>query len=641
MVKPGMSADTDAPTAPLAIAGVGVLLLVVQSTGAVPAELLGPDVVLAAAGFLVTASLLRRAAADGSMGLGRWYRAQFLLRTPLLVVVPAVVVVLVVIRGTVRQAAQAGADAIASAAGVKNWWDLVTTLPRWTPSLQRLGLDADWYAEHADRVQPLGAFWLLAVLVQLALLWPMLLAVLRTLTKRTPWLLAPALLVLALAAATVGPLRSLVGASQAELALGTHVRATEWLFGAAAAAFVMAKRPDDAPPPGRAAVHALTVLGLALLAATSVLVAMSPREWLGFAGPAIAALGTATLLLAVSVRPDLPLAAGLGRGFPLELGRVAYPLLTLHLFVYWLVQTAVPEARPFALLAVGGALAWLLALLVQDGLIRRAARHPVPTSAVALLLVAAIVTGGVLLDQSAQRRTGSGPVVLVLGGTEAGQLATALTGLGRYSVVDEALPGCGLLPTRAPVPAVRTSTRAQMATEPAPLCGDWVSRWTAEIITSAPEAIVVDLSVDAADPTACDAGFRARYRPLLDKATAVWTGGAPDRPVLVADAPGATRSGRCLGALLAEAVATRGALVPLDVQALLCPAGNGPSGIGTVACDGSGAAPIDDEGSAAIARAVGGVVAAELGPERTAARRQERLDDCGGVGNAGVGDPGC
>lgn len=626
-----MSADTDAPTAPLAVAGIGVLLVAVQSTGAVPAELLGPDVVLAAAGFLVTAALLRR---EGPMRTGSWYRGQFLLRTPLLVLVPAVVVGLVALRGTTRQAAQAGADAIASAAGVKNWWDLVTTLPRWTPSLQRLGLDADWYAEQADPVRPLGAFWLLAVLIQLVVVWPLVLVALRKLTRSA--LLGPLLLVLAVAAAAVGPLRSLAGATQAELALGTHVRATEWLFGAAAAALAMVKRPDEAPPRSQVAVYSLMGFGVALLAGTSVLVALQPQNWLGFGGPAIAALGVAALLLAVSLRPDLPLAAALGRGFPLELGRVAYPLLTLHLFVYWLVQTAVPEARPFALLAVGGALAWLLALFVQDGLIRRAARHPVPTSAVVLLLVGAIAASGVLLDQAALRPVGTGPAVLVLGGAEAGQLATALAGSGRYSVVDKSLPGCGLLPAGPPVAATRTTTRAQMATAAVPPCGDWVSRWTAEIITSAPGAVVVDLSVDAAGPATCDAGFRTAYRALIAKATAVWTGGAPDRPVLVADAPEATRSDRCLGALLAEAVAARGALVPLDVQALLCPRGNG-----VVVCDGSGAAPIDKEGRAALAQTVGGVLAAELGPERTAARKQERLDDCGGVGDAGVGDPGC
>ncbi len=641
-----MSADTHSPTAPLAIAGIGVLLVVVQSTGAVPAELLGPDVVLAAAGFLVTATLLRHAAETGRIGLGSWYRGQFLLRAPLLVVVPAVVVGLSVLWGTARQAAQVGADAIASAAGVKNWWDLVTALPRFTPHLQRLGLDADWSVEQAERVEPLGAFWLVAVLVQLAVVWPLLLAALHRLTERkltgrkltdgTPSLLAPVLLVLALAAAAIGPLRSLAGATQAELALGTHVRATEWLFGAAAAAFALAKRPEEAPPRGQATAYGLTGLGLALIACTSVLVALRPLDWLGLGGPAIAALGVAVLLLAVYVRPDLPFAAALGRGFPVEIGRVAYPLLTLHLSVYWLVQTAMPQARPFALLVVGGALAWLLALLVQDGLIRRAAGHPAPTSAVVLLLVAAVVASGVLLDQAALSPSGHGPVVLVLGGSEATQLANALTGSGRYTVVDKSLPGCGLLPTTAPAATVRTSTRAQMAGRPAPLCGDWVSRWTAEIITSAPDAVVVDLSVDAADPATCDAGFRAAYRPLIDKATAVWTGGAPDRPVLVADAPAGTRSGRCLGALLAESVAARGALVPLDVQALLCPAGN-TDGV----CDGSGAAPIDNEGRATLAQTVGGVVAAELGPQRSVARRQERLDDCGGVANAGVGDPGC
>jgi peptidoglycan/LPS O-acetylase OafA/YrhL len=616
-----------------AIGGLGVLLVMVASTGAVPVELLGPDVVLAAAGFLVTHRLLA-----GGVRLGAHYRRQFLLRVPLLLAVPAAVLGPAALTRPPRPAAQAAADAVFSAAGVKNWWDLVSARPQFGPTLEQLGLGADWFAEHPVHIDPLGVFWLVAVLVQLGLGWPLLLALLRAPVRRHPAVLGSVLLVVAVAAAAVGPLRALDGAAPSELALGTHVRACEWLFGAVAAAFAVTR------PATRARVRggwALTGLGVALLASTSALAAVRPQDWLPFGGPAIAAAGAAALLLAVTRWPALPLATALNRGLPLELGRVAYPLLLLHLAMFWLVQQAAPEARPFALLAVGGALAWLLSLVVQDGLVRRAsARRPAVTSVVVVLLAVAIGLGGTAVVRTARHPVGTGPVVLVLGGTEAADLAAAMIGSGRYAVVDGTLPGCGLLPARAPVAAVRTSTDAQLPAPQGPVCGDGARRWATLVADVAPAAIVVDLAVDA-DPrstAACDAGFRAAYRPLLDAAVAAWTTGAPDRPVLLADGPTGSRSGRCLNALITEAVAARGALVPLPVQALLCPSG---ADSGTVSCDGSGSVPIDGGRRVAVARVIDDAVAAELGAARTAAREQERADDCGGVADAGVGGAGC
>jgi peptidoglycan/LPS O-acetylase OafA/YrhL len=613
-----------------AIGGLGVALVVVASTGAVPVELLGPDVVLASAGFLLTHRLLA-----GANGLGATYGRQFLLRTPLLFAVPAVAVGLAALTRTPRPAAQAGADAVFSAAGVKNWWDLVSVRPSFGPMLEQLGLGADWYVEHPDRVDPLGVFWLVALLIQLGLVWPLLLALLRAPVRRRPAVLGPVLLLVAVVAAAVGPLRALAGAGQPELAWGTHVRAAEWLVGAAAAAFAVAR-----PARRLSWAWAWTSLGVALLAGTSVLAAVRPQDWLPFGGPGAAAAGTAALLLAVTRWPRLPLATALNRGLPLELGRVAYPLLLLHLTVFWCVQAVAPEARPFALLAVGGALAWLLSLLLQDGLVRRAAARPAVTTAVVILLAVAVGLGGTAVVRDARHPAGTGPAVLVLGGTEAADLAAAIAGSGRYSVVDGTLPGCGLLPARVPVTAVRTSVDGQLPAPPGPVCGDGSRRWATLVAGVAPAAIVVDLAVDA-DPhstAACDAGFRATYRPLLDAAVAAWTAGAPDRPVLVADGPAGTRSGRCLDALITETVAARAALVPLPVQALLCPSGADSGG---ASCDGSGSIPIDAGRRVAVARVVDDAVAAELGPARTAARKQELADDCGGVDDAGVGDAAC
>lgn len=563
---PAPAGPAPAHPAVVAVAGFGVVLVMMQSSGGFRAELLGPDVLLAVAGFLTTRTLLLGALSTGRMPLGAWYRRQFLRRAPLLVLTVGAMVALSAVSSPPEQAAPAGADAVAGVLSLGNWWDLGGD-----------GVTADG----PSRIDPLGLLWLIGLLVQLALVWPLLLAPLRRLVRaddarRVLVALVPVLIAVAFTAWLVGPSRAAAGAGLPELALGTHVRATEWLAGAAAAATAVGLR--DRLPAGPAwPATALAAVGLAVLAGTGVAATLDPEQWLRLGGPGGAAAGAAVLLLSIQLAGDGPLARALGRGLPAELGRAAYPLLVLHLPVYRIIETGVPAVRPAALLLVGGALTWLIGLVLYDGLLGRlAARRPVGAVVLVVVTAAAVVAGGTALHRTppVAPDTTAGPRVLVLGGSVAQDMAAALTG-SQYAVTEDTRPGCGLLPG-APALATpaRLSAQAQLPGPPVAPCGGWQRRWRDLVTAERPAAVLLDLSGDAGPGrNPCDAAFRARYRPLLAEAATILSAGSDGGPVLVADArQGAGEGpGRCLQALIAEAVAARGALVPLDIDALLCP----------------------------------------------------------------------
>lgn len=639
MTRPAGSAQIAGASHPavLAVGGIAVVLLMLQGSGGFPFELLGPDVLLAVAGFLVTRSLLMGAQATGRMPLGAWYREQLRLRAPLLVLTLAAVLALSSLISPAPQAAQAGLDAVAGLLSVGNWWDLAATLPGQqggpvpgldgtaaTSSLAErtvtgidlpivgpldvgvLDLSRDWYADRLVDVDPLGLLWLIGLLVQFTLLWPLVLAPLRRLVgahdeRRLLVAVVPVLVAAAAAAWLFGLWRSTAGASLPELALGTHVRAAEWLFGAAAAATAVGLR-DRLPTGPRWPMNVLVGLACTILAAMAVTATIFPAEWLRLGGPAGAAFATAVLLLALQVNSDGPLAQALGRGFPTELGRMAYPLLVLHLPVFWLIQAGLGAVRPAALLLVGGAVTWFLGLIVQDGLLGRLRKRARPVwtvvlvaGAVAVVLAEVVVVtmaglatdaaggvGGPIRAAVAPAAAGAatGPRVLVLGGSAGGDLATALVQHStRYEVLDRSRPGCGLLPGPPAAPSTaRRSAHAQLPAPTAAPCGDGVAQWRELIASDQPDLLLIDLSGDAASgqgPTPCDPEFRALYRPLLASAIESWTAGAPGRPVLVADVANVVdlSSGRCLQALISESVAAEEALVRLDVDELLCPEG--------------------------------------------------------------------
>jgi peptidoglycan/LPS O-acetylase OafA/YrhL len=505
-------------------------------------------------------------------------------------------------------------------------------------------------------------------------LWPLVLAPLRRLVRartRRDLLrrLLPALLLTGYLVWLVGPLRGASGATLAELALGTHVRAAEFLLGAVAATVVAGLRDR---PVSRPVAPLLALLGTAVLVGMAVLAVRQPAEWLRSGGPTGAALGGALLLLAAHLPADGPVGSALGRGLPLELGRSAYPLLVLHLPVFWLIQQGVPTVRPAALAVAGTALAWLVGLLLQDGLVRRwrARRQPVAVASLSVLALVTVMAAGVLVHQRvadlppdlppdptwaralAPRPEGR-PVVLVLGGSTGGDLAAALAAdPGPYAVRDATRPGCGLLVTAVPAStAARVSAHAQLPPAAGPSCAGWQQRWRAELVDYRPVAVLLDLAADAAPtripataPTPCDPGFRTHYRSLVAEAVAVLAAGGSGMPVLVSGSRtrsgGATGAARCFDALVADAVATQSMLVPLDHQALLCPGGVCAEGIefGRSAHD---AAHLGAGERAVLGPWLRATVAAELAPERVAARAQPQGGTCVAVPEGEVDSADC
>ncbi len=506
----------------------------------------------------------------------------------------------------------------------------------------------DWYATRLDRIDPLGMLWLVGLLVQFTLVWPLLLIGLRGLLQarggRRVLRLVPAVLALAVVAALAGAVRARWGADPAELAFGSHVRAAEWLLGAAAGA-AAAGLPARAP--GRTAVWALTSLGIVGLVASGVVATLHRDAWLASGGPAAAAAAVAALLLAVhldSGEREGPVARAVGRGFPAEMGRSAYTLLLLHAPVFWLVQVAVPAARPFALIAVGAGVAWIVGLLVQDGLLRRLRKRSAgSTLGIVTAVAAVLVAGGATFLHVADGRpfgTGGGPSVLVLGGAGAGDAAAALAG-SRYTVIDATRSGCGLLPGAQVSGSPARPTALAQAPARTPVCTDPLGSWRAAVAAARPAAVVVDLSVDAAPrpassglPSACDPAFRPLYRELIADAVDTLTTGAPSRPILFTTVrddtghPDADAARGCLGALVVEAVASYPAVVPFDLDRPLCPGGFcrtvGEPGAPLL---GDGV-HLTDAGISALAAPLEERLAAELGADRTAARAREAGPAC-------------
>ncbi|WP_131749452.1 SGNH hydrolase domain-containing protein [Frankia sp. Cppng1_Ct_nod] len=600
--------------------GLAVFAVMLQSTGGFRAELLGADMVLAVGGYLTTRTLLDAAWShpDVRMPLGAWYRDHFKQRVPLLLFTLAVTLGLAVALSPPAQAGHLGMAAIAGLAHLGNWFDLALRTGF-------VGSDGDWYADRPGQIDPLGLLWLLGLFEQFALVWPVLLVGIwwvagrfggrsggtsdagPSATERMAWLTVTLCLLLAGVACLVGPMRAMAGADLTELALGTHVRAAEWLLGACAAALVVAVRArggDELPADSRGTRGSWwpTVAGVIVLAAlviNAMFATARPADWLRAAGPTLAA-GCVALLLVIVDRPAQPRPGSLqwllGQGGPVELGRMAYPLLVLHLPVFWLLGHAVAQARSYALLVVGGALAWLVGLLLQDGVVGRlrARRWWVGRTASTLVAAyAAIAAGGFWLPAvvDGQLRTGKAPVALVLGGSFAGDLASALGGhgSGRYSVVDGSLPGCGLFSVPSPAaPHARVTADAQLPVS-APArsagCVDWERQWRSMIDKSRPDILVVDLSGDAAARpdhatvvSPCDVAYRHDYRERLAAAARIWAQAAPGRPVLLADTRSVTgdtdpQSSRCYNALIVEAVARYPQVLLLDVDAALCTAG--------------------------------------------------------------------
>ncbi|MDN5860814.1 MAG: acyltransferase family protein [Pseudonocardia sp.] len=642
------------PPAITGLAGLAVLVVALQSSGGFAVELLGPDLVLAVGGFVVTFTVLG-GGPGGRVPLRAWYGDQVRRHVPLLVLVLLVVLAAMALVGRQHQIGQAAADAAGGLLGVQNWVEVLRAGALPLPRADVLAPAGDWYTTRDGRVDPFGTLWLVALLVQFTLVWPLLLVGLRRLLRarggRRVLRLVPAVVALAIVAVLAGVVRARFGADPAELAFGSHLRVAEWLLGAAAGAAAAGLPPRSAASPrpsrrpvlegetraqviswgrGNRAPWALAGVGVAGLVVSGTIATLHREAWLVFGGPAAAAAAAAALLLAVHLdggTPAGPIAGTVGRGLPVELGRSAYPLLLLHAPLFWLVQEAVPAARPFALIAVGGALAWVAGLLVQDGLLRRLRRGSARRRlGIVTGLAVALLAGASVSLYAADARPlgpGAGPTVLVLGGSSGADAAAALAA-SPFTVVDATRSGCGLLPVAAVPGSPARPTALGQAPAAAPDCADPLGWWRSAVAAARPAAVVVDLSADAGTrpatsrlPGPCDPAFRPLYRALVADAVTALTADSPARPILVTtgrDQTGADGSRRCLDALVVEAAMTHPEVVAFDPAMLLCPAGYCP----TVGERGAPLLPdgvhLTDAGISALAAPLGQLVATELGP---------------------------
>ena len=539
------------------VRGLAVLAVVAFHLGApwLRGGFIGVDVFFVLSGFLITALLLGEYGATGRLDLPAFWarRARRLL--------PALLLLLLVLGAWAawlappETAAALRGDALAALLYVANWRFVAT--------------GESYLASTAP--SPLLHTWSLGVEEQWYLLMPLLLvAVLRLRGGRTR-VLAPVLLVLAVASAALMLVLDATGAGHARVYYGTDTRVFELLLGAALAAAVHTRglpRPRAADVAGAAG---LVGLGVAAV----VLTATSPTLFRG--GLVLVALGAAGVVVAAATTGTIT-ATVLG-WLPLRVvGIVSYGLYLWH----WPVHLVLAGSPWWTRLGLAGAIAAASYVLVERP-VRRGAwaslpgvvRPMVPVvamSCVATVLVAAttvetpIALQGDLGDlvqvapsprvvrpdpralppprpeveapaDTAEPPPVDGPLdVLVVGDSVGFSLAyhapDAATGL---HVTGEHVLGCGITEEPLVFPGGGVLER--------PHCAGYVSGWPTLVEQASPDVVVLvsgawEVYDHLDDEQVLVMGFRPhdrfltrRFRAALDLLTAA------GMPVVVTDVP--------------------------------------------------------------------------------------------------------
>jgi peptidoglycan/LPS O-acetylase OafA/YrhL len=558
-------------------------LILLYDTRIFPPGVLGPELFLVIAGFLVTSLLLGDAVWTGRIGVVGFCRRRLKYAVISLTITVALTTALVYLVGGLQDARRSSSDAVAGLLQLANWHQLRSDGVPW----RQLAWD------QSGRINPLGHLWLVSLLEQLYLVWPLFVALLWRVCRRS--LAAVTVLVWAAfgAAAAVAPVMY-DGTNGDRLYLGTDSHAAAFLAGAAAAcavrlldargAFGDRERRRRRGRAGTAAAFA-TVLSagtLAVLVAASVLAARRPESWL-YRGGLAAIAGSAALLAAALCYEQGLLFRVFSWGPLAEFGRVSYLIYLIHLPIYWLLKTTKPEIAAYGLVAVGGGLTWLVAMIMHYGVAERLRLRPWPT-ALALPVVATcgiVASGAYYLPAAIEKRMNPGgrPVVLTLGDSFAGDVATALAdhGSDRFGVVDGDIPGCGVMSAEQ----VRSmSGDVWPVTEG---CRDWERSWRTSIRGSKPQIIVVHLGTDAGQQrlggrwlSPCDRAYRQRYTAQLERAARVWVEEAPTARVLLMNERMVTATtdqaaARCYNAILRRFAVADPRVTLLDLEGFLCP----------------------------------------------------------------------
>jgi len=581
--------------------GLAVLSVLLYHSGWFSSGFFGVDVFMVLSGFLITLVLLREAEQHGRFGIGAFYLRRFKRLTPALLTTLLGTVVLGYLCGTLAEARQIAWQAVAALVQVANWEQIRHSSTYWTSFGQ---------------VNPLSPMWSLSITEQFYLVWPLVLALILLLTRRSPAARTTLLALLLCGSAAVAPLL-FDGGNSGALYLNTLVRLVDFAAGATAASVVhtvylsRARRGIDRPAvgaaPGRGGSGTLLLTGsgtaaLAVLVAVSVLAHSYHDAWLyrgGLAGVAV----TAAVLAAALCHDRGPLVRLFSLGPLVEIGKLSYAMYLVHLPVYWLLLKAEPTIRPYALFLMGGFVTWLISLLMHYLLTERVRRLPWRPGIALPLLTAGCLLVVLGAQQLPTYLSGSidpsgKPVVLLLGDSFTTDLAGSLTDSGtqRYSVVDDGVPDCGIMDAQEVEDAGRSVVPVTAR------CRAWNRVWAQQIGSDKPSVIVVHLDWDATAQrvggswlTPCQSGYRQRYDQQLAEAAAIWQSVAPGVPVLLSNDRPATGDvpqqwGACYDHLIDGFVQAHAPQVHLlDLESALC-----PKGACTTTAPGGGAVFSDD-----------------------------------------------
>jgi peptidoglycan/LPS O-acetylase OafA/YrhL/lysophospholipase L1-like esterase len=453
------------------------------------------------------------------------------------------------------------------------------SLPRWAP-------DGSWAPA------PFGALWPLSAMGQIALCWPLLLAGLLLLLRRSlPALAAVLALVPVALVATpfVLPAATWHRLVARAVFFGGAERLLDLLLGALAAccATIVLRRRGGRESGGGLSAAAWTLAGLLTLAglvAVSLRSGADAESWARHvvAGTvaellvtAAAALLPAVLALVLAVGRS-PLRSLFSRLALVEFGRIGYVALLIGPVLVWLLRHGWPHLAWYGLVPVGIGLGWLIAICVYYPTGRAAAKPWHTVRAVPLVLAGCLVIGAGaywLPARAAQILRPHGPeLVLGLGDGLAGDFATALNRSGGRLTgangVATALSGCGVL----------------SAADGHAGCDGWQQEWRDSLTSSEPDAVLLHLGRDAAartiagqQQTACAPEYRQQYLARLDDALKLIDSVAPRATVFVLnerlDNSAADPIGTaCYNQRVKEFADThQGKVKEIDLNAELCP----------------------------------------------------------------------
>jgi peptidoglycan/LPS O-acetylase OafA/YrhL/lysophospholipase L1-like esterase len=576
------SAGAQLPQAVTGLAGVAIVLILLYDTRTFPPGILGVELFLVVCGFLVTLLVLHEV---GRRGRGRAGVVDFWSRRLKYVVLSLTITValttaLVYLLGGLHEARVISGTVVAGLFQVANWHVLSGDEVAW----QQLAWD------ESGRINPLGHLWLVSLLEQLLMAWPLFLALLWWICWRS--LSATTVLVWAAfgAAAAMAPMMY-DGTNGDRLYMGTDSHAVAFMAGAAVGCSVQTLnwrrgRRDRRGhrKSGKKAAAAVTGFGagmLALLVAASLLIARQSQPWLFDGGLAVIG-GVAALLAAALCFEQSPLFRLFSWGPLVELGKLFYPMYLLHLPIYWLLKTTKPGIAGYGLLFVGGGLTWLAAIIMHYAIAERLRlrRWPLHLALPIGVACAVVAAGALYLPDAIEKRmnpSGRPVVLLTLGDSLVGDVALALAnhGADRFGIVDGSTPSCGVMSSEE----VGTRPGARSTAEH---CRDWEGSWRFAIRESTPDVIVVHLGSDVEEQrlngrwfSPCTPTYRHRYTAQLERAARLWAEEAPAAEILLMNERTVTATtdpaaARCYNAIVERFAAAETQVALLDLEGFLC-----------------------------------------------------------------------